>query len=105
MSRYFSFFILAFLLLSPTLGLSHGGAQHVMGTVAESASDHIVIKTTKGKLVTVAINSNTVLQKDGITIQGTLPEVGNRIIAETVKNGDKLLARELHFSAPKTKTK
>ena len=57
--------LLAFFLLSlivPALLFAHGNATHVMGTVTETGHDHIVVKTTKGKLVTVTINAETILQ-------------------------------------------
>lgn len=97
--------LLALFLLSlivPTLLFAHGNATHVMGTVTETGHDHIVVKTTKGKLVTVTINAETILQHNGITTKDVRPAVGNRVIAETVKDGDGLVAKELRFSAPKS---
>ncbi|MEC4674710.1 MAG: hypothetical protein VST68_11020 [Nitrospirota bacterium] len=103
MKRYLIVAFVYLLLMTPSLLLAHGSAKHVMGTVTETAQDHIVVKTTKGKMVTVAINSETILDRNGITAKGIRPEVGNRVIAETMKDGDQLIAKELHFSSSKTK--
>ena len=103
MKRCLLFAFSLLILIVPALLLAHGNATHIMGTVTETAQDHIVVKTTKGKLVTVVINAETILQQNGITTKDIRPAVGNRVIAETVKDGDELVARELRFSSPKSK--
>ena len=103
MKRCLSFTLVFLLLAIPSLLPAHGNSTHVMGTVTATGQDHIVVKTTKGKLVTVTINSDTILEHNGITTKGVLPKVGNRVIAETVEDTDKLIAKELRFSSPKTK--
>ena len=65
-----------FFLLVPALAFAHGSATHILGTVTESSHDHIVVKTLKGKLVTVTINADTVLQHNGITTKDMRPQVG-----------------------------
>lgn len=92
-----------FLFMVPTVLLAHGNSTHVMGTVTESTQDHIVVKTTKGKLVTITVNAETILNHNGINTKTVKPQVGNRVIAETVRNGDTLVAKELRFSSPKSK--
>lgn len=103
MTRYLSVALIVCALAIPSLLLAHGSAKHVMGTVTETSQHHIIVKTTKGKLVTVTINSATILERNGITTNGIRPEVGNRVIAETMKDGDHLVAKELHFSSRKSK--
>ncbi|HVT17246.1 MAG TPA: hypothetical protein VHQ90_13845 [Thermoanaerobaculia bacterium] len=47
-----------FLLILPTLAVAHG-AGHVMGTIAAFDQEHLEIKTTAGKTVSVKLGSAT----------------------------------------------
>ena len=71
MKRYCVLTIMAFILSFPLFVSAHGDATHVLGTVTETAQDHIVVQTRQGKSVTLVINADTIFQRDGMTTKGS----------------------------------
>ena len=102
MKRYCVLTIMAFILSFPLFVSAHGDATHVLGTVTETAQDHIVVQTRQGKSVTLVINADTIFQRDGMTTKDARPEVGNRMVAEAEEDGDSLLAKTIRFSSSKS---
>ncbi len=82
---------------------AHGDADHILGVVTEATKDHVVVKTTKGKTVTIAFDSSTTFQQDGIHKKDARPQVGDRLAAEVLKKGEEMVAEEIHFSTSKKK--
>ena len=102
MKRYCVLTIMAFILSFPLFVSAHGDATHVLGTVTETAQDHIVVQTRQGKSVTLVINADTIFQRDGMTTKNARPEVGNRMVAEAEEDGDSLVAKTIRFSSSKS---
>ena len=102
MKRYCVLTIMAFILSFPLFVSAHGDATHVLGTVTETAQDHIVVQTRQGKSVTLVINTDTIFQRDGMTTKDVRPEVGNRMVAEAEEDGDSLVAKTIRFSSSKS---
>lgn len=103
MKPFLALAMIALVLLFPLFVSAHGDASHVLGTVTKTAPDHIVVKTPKGTSVTLVLNANTIVQRDGITTKDARPEVGNRLVAEGKKEGDTLFATEINFSSSTSK--
>jgi len=82
---------------------AHGDAEHILGVVTEATSDHVVVKTTKGETVTIAFDSRTSFQQDGIHKKDARPQVGDRLAAEVSKKGKAMVAEEIHFTTSKSK--
>ena len=102
MKRYCVLTIMAFIFSFPLFVSAHGDATHVLGTVTETAQDHIVVQTRQGKSVTLVINADTIFQRDGMTTKDARPEVGNRMVAEAEEDGDSLVAKTIRFSSSKS---
>ena len=68
------------------LAFAHGEMQHVMGTVTQVSADSITVKTTKGRLVTVAVAADTQFMKDKAEAKIADVKVGNRIVIEAKKD-------------------
>jgi len=99
--------VLLITLQYPVLLFAHGDGSHVLGTVTLSADDHIVVKTLKGKTVSIALRSDTTFRKNGITTDHVRPGIGDRLFAEVtkqgIKRGEDWVAKEVQFSTPQTK--
>ena len=97
--------LVVFLGLLMSLGQSlwaHGDAAHILGVVTEVTNDHVVVKTPKGETVTIAFNSSTTFQQDGIHQKDARPQVGDRLAAEVFKKGEAMVAEEIRFSTAKS---
>ena len=99
--------ILLSLLALPLSVWAHGDSAHVMGTVTALETDHVVITTTKGEQLSLAFQTKTTFQKNGINVEGARPQVGDRLVAEVTKKGlpkDRdWVATEIKFATPKKK--
>ena len=86
-----------------TMGaLAHGGEEHVIGTVAQVSASSITVKTTAGKMVTVAVapESKFIKNKAAATV-GDL-KAGDRVVihAKEPEEGH-LVADTVEFSGAK----
>jgi len=82
---------------------AHGDAEHILGVVTAATKDQVVVKTTKGKTVTITFNSSTSFQQDGIHKNDARPRVGDRLAAEVSKKGEAMVAEEIRFTTSKAK--
>lgn len=72
---------LALVLTTPAIGLAHKGHDHkLMGTVTMIAPDHVMMKTTAGKQVTVAVNAKTKVLKGKTAVKLTDVKEGTRVV-------------------------
>jgi hypothetical protein len=86
-----------------TAAWAHGGGEHVLGTVTAIDGGHIEVKTLKGGTVSVRLTDKTqFLAKGEVGARGG-PQVGDRVVIETTKDGEMLTATEVRFSRPKGK--
>ena len=88
----------------PVVGWAHGGHAHkVMGTVSSIDGNHLVIKTTDGKIVTVMIDAKTKITKGKTKLAGSALNVGDRVVAEGAQEKEMLTAASLQVgTAPAT---
>jgi hypothetical protein len=89
-----------FLSLTSTV-FAHGTGQHVLGTVVAIDGKHLEVKTQKGATVEVQINKQTRFKEKDHPKSTNLPEVGDRVVIEAVKDEKTLTATEVHFSSMK----
>lgn len=91
----------AFFLALTSTALAHGTGQHVLGTVVAIDGKHLEVKTQKGTTVDVQINKHTRFKEKDQPKSMNLPEVGDRVVIEAVKDEKTLTATEVHFSSMK----
>ncbi|HTL62644.1 MAG TPA: DUF5666 domain-containing protein [Nitrospira sp.] len=91
----------AFLLTLSSPAFAHGTGQHVLGTVVAIDAKHLEVKTQKGTTVEVQINKQTRFKEKDHPKSANLPEVGDRVVIEAVKDEKTLTATEVHFSSMK----
>jgi len=103
MKRMSATLIMSLILCFPLFAGAHGDATHVMGTVTETAQNHITVKTPKGKMVKLHFTDDTMFQENGITRDKARPRVGNRLVAEAATVDGKLVAVEVKFASPRAK--
>jgi hypothetical protein len=104
MKRLAGAILIVFLFLFlPSSLWAHGDAEHVLGVVTEATNDHVVVKTTKGETVTIAFDSSTSFQQNGINKKDARPQVGDRLAAEVSQKGEALVAEEIRFTTSKSK--
>ncbi|HWC51821.1 MAG TPA: DUF5666 domain-containing protein [Nitrospira sp.] len=79
----------------------HGTGLHVLGTVVAIDAKHLEVKTQKGATVDVQITKQTRFKEKDRPKSTNLPEVGDRVVIEAVKDDKTLTATEVHFSSMK----
>jgi hypothetical protein len=103
------FAVFAMALALPLQGLAHEGHDHkVLGTVTMAAPDHVMLKDTKDKDVTVYLTKDTKILRDKKPAKVEDIRNGLRVVitARTVKenNVEKLMAKQIEIgTAPATK--
>ena len=85
-------FLAAFL---PTLALAHGGFEHVMGTVSKISDTSVTVTTAAGKTVDVMLDAKTTYARATQALQRSDLKVGDRVVIDAVKSGDKLAAHSI----------
>ena len=98
--RYAACFLLVLALASSARLWAHQGHDHkVMGTVTMSTADHIVVKDTDGKDVTVKVTKDTRV-KAKPTIKVEAIKVGTRVVVMAAEQKDKtMLAKTIELGA------
>jgi len=93
--------LIAFCLTLTSTAFAHGTGQHVLGTVVAIDATHVEVKTQKGATVDVQINKQTRFKEKDHPKSTNLPEVGDRVVIEAIKDEKTLTATEVHFSSIK----
>ncbi len=86
-----------------TAAWAHGGGEHVLGTVTAIDGGHIEVKTLKDGTVSVRLTDKTQYRAKGEGGARGGPQVGDRVVIETIKDGETLTATEVRFARPKDK--
>jgi hypothetical protein len=109
MTRRLMFAVFAALALFPPLVLAHEGHDHrVLGTVTMAAADHVMLKDTDSKDVTVYLNRETKVLRDKKPAKVEDIREGLRVVitAAVVRenNGEKMVAKVIELGpAPSTR--
>ncbi|HKY73268.1 MAG TPA: DUF5666 domain-containing protein [Nitrospira sp.] len=102
MSMFLRLYLTALFVLTLSSGaFAHGTGQHVLGTVVAIDAKHLEVKTQKGTTVDVQINKQTRFKEKDRPKSTNLPEVGDRVVIEAIKDEKTLTATEVHFSSMK----
>ena len=98
----FRMFLLASFLIGLATGASaHGTGEHVLGIVTAIDTTRVDVTTPKGATVTVRLTDRTRYRAKGTPGSPSLPQVGDRVVIETIKTGEVLTATEIQFTSGK----
>lgn len=82
----------------PVMGWAHTGHAHkVMGTVSSVDGNHLMVKTTDGKTVTVMLDAKTKITQGKTKLTSAALKVGDRIVAEGAQEKDMLTAASVQL--------
>jgi hypothetical protein len=88
-------------LLTATLALqppvfAHDGHDHkVMGTITMAAADHVMLKTTEGKDVTIRVTDTTKVSKGKESMRAEDLKVGTRVLVTAISEKDVMKAKQI----------
>ena len=85
----------------PRAATAHGSLKHVLGTVTEVASDHVVVKTKKGETESIQRDAATKYFRGDEPAKPDDLAVGDRVVVHATSD-DPPLAKTIKFAAPKT---
>ncbi len=85
-------------LLCSTVVHAHEGRPHLMGTVAAIDANQIVVQTTEGKSLSVAVDQNTKYRQGDAAAVATDLKVGDRVVLEVTSSGAGQTASEIRFA-------
>lgn len=71
---------------------------HVLGTVTAIDATHVEVKTAKGQIVSVLLNTQVQFKNKKNPKSVDPPEVGDRVIIEATKDKQKVTATIVHYS-------
>jgi hypothetical protein len=98
----FRMFLLASFLIGLAAGASaHGTGEHILGIVTAIEATRVDISTPKGATVTIQLTDRTQYRAKGKPGSPSLPQVGDRVVIETIKTGEILTATEIQFTSAK----
>src|SRR6266852_9296011 len=87
---YVAILAISSLALLPTIATSHGGEEHVTGTVTRISDTSVTVKTTGGKTVEVGFDAKTTYAREKRPIQKTDIKSGDRIVIHAAEVNQKL---------------
>ena len=89
----------------PTMVRAHEGHLHkALGTITSVQGEHVQIKTTDGKTVTVMLDKETTLTRGKAKVDAAALKVGERISVDYVEENKMLMAHAIKLAtttAPK----
>ena len=104
MINHIAVLVAYFLIFFASPGWTHGGNDHVMGTVTAIDANHLEVKTPEGAVVSVMLTGKTeYFSKNNPPT--AKPRVGDRVVADVVKEGKALRAVEIAFTTPDKKAR
>jgi hypothetical protein len=79
---------------------AHDGHKHtIMGTVTMAAADHVMLKDTDGKDVTVHVTKNTKVTRDKKAMKAQDIKAGVRVVVMAVEEKEQMNATEIQVGA------
>lgn len=89
---------------SGAVALAHEGHEHkVMGTLTMAAADHVMLKDTDGKNVTIQVTKDTKVTRDKQVMKAQDIAVGTRVVVTAIEEKSQMTAKEIQVgAAPKT---
>lgn len=86
---------------------AHDGHEHkIMGTITMAAADHVMLKGTDGKDVTVHVTKDTKVTRNKQAMKAQDIKVGTRVVVMAIEDKEQMNAKEIQVGAEaKTATK
>lgn len=92
--------LFALAIASGSIVLAHEGHDHkVMGTITMAAADHVMLKTTDGKDVTILLTKDTKVTKDKAAMKAADIKVGTRVVVTAITEKDQMKAKAIQLGA------
>ena len=88
--------VLTVALMLPVVALAHEGHVHkALGTVESINGDHVAIKTTDGKSLTVMLDKKTTVTRGKEKLDATALKVGERISVDYMEENKMMMAQAI----------
>ena len=98
--RWIAGVVLIGALAIPTVSWAHEGhSEKVMGTVSSIQDNHLMVKTTVGKIVMVMLDATTKITRGKASLKAADVKVGDRVVAEGPLEKDMLMATSVQLGA------
>lgn len=91
------FLFIVFIFGAPVF--AHEAHIHIMGTVTVLDADHVGVKTMDGATASILLTDDTKYRRGKMAASRADLKIGDRVVAEVIKGGDKLVASEVRFSS------
>ena len=92
-------FTLLTTLITPTMVRAHEGHLHkALGTIASVQGEHVQIKTTDGKTVTVMLDKETTVTRGKTKLDATALKVGERVSVDYMEENKMLMAHVIKLA-------
>jgi len=86
-------------LVLPGVARAHEGHLHkALGTIASVQGEHVAIKTTDGKSVTVMLDKQTLVTRGKDKLDATALKVGTRVSVDYMEENKMLMARAVKLA-------
>ena len=96
---------LALALVIPVAARAHGGHTHkVRGTISSLQGDHLEVKTTDGKTVTVMLDTKTTITRGTTKLDRTALKAGERVSIAAMEENKMMMAQAIKLGAASSAT-
>ena len=87
----------------PAVALAHEGHTHkALGTITSVEGEHVGIKTTDGKTITIMLDKKTVVTRGKDKLDASALKVGERISVEYMESKKMLMAQAIKLGTTQT---
>jgi Domain of unknown function (DUF5666) len=99
MIRHIGVFLQTIVIALAVPVFAHQAHTHVMGTVAALDANHIVVKNAEGITTSIALTDETKYRRGKTATSRADLKIGDRVVVEATKRGDRMIASEVRFSS------
>jgi hypothetical protein len=93
-------------LVIPAVARGHEGHMHkALGTIANVQGEHVEIKTTDGKTVTVMLDKKTTVTRGKEKLNAAALKVGERVSVDYMEENKMMMARAIKLATTTTTAK
>jgi hypothetical protein len=99
MKKWMILSVVCLALLAPVVARAHEGHAHkALGTVSAVNGDHVTVKTTDGKTITVMVDKKTAVTRGKEKLAADAVKVGERVSVDYMQEKDMLMAQAVKLS-------
>ena len=85
-------------LIIPVAAGAHAGHLHkVMGTVSSIEGNHVIVKTTDGKAVSIMLDAKTTVTRGKTKLDSSAVKAGDRVVVEGTETKDTIAAKTVRL--------